>query len=408
MQIAIFKRKSLPHRPYPRQFWLLFWGLFVMRSSMSMIWPFLTIFMRQKLDVPLTTVTLLMSVQAVASLVSTTAVSSLMDRVGRKLAMVLSLFFSAITLVGMASFDQLEVWVILIALYGALNPVFTVGVNTMVADLIEPQARSSAYALTRMIGNAGIAIGPVIGGTLAQFAFELVYLTTAFILALLACLVGVFIAETMPTDGQSPVADAPQQGYGFILRDWLFISFFATFMLVELTNTQVFTLLPVYTVENFGLKENEYSLLLTVNASMVVLLQFSVTRWTARFRPMRVMGVGALFYMAGTYSIVWGEQLGHFILSMVIITIGELIILPTATTLTADLAPPHMRARYMGIFWLAYPVASGVGPVIGGYLSDTIGPKMIWYSASVIAGMAAVGFFALAQARQWKRKRQAG
>lgn len=370
-----------------------------------MIWPFLTIFMRQKLDVPLTTVTLLMSIQALSSLVSTTTISPLMDKVGRKLAMVFSLFFSALTLLGMARFDQVEVWAVLIALYGALNPVFTVGVNTMVADLIAPEARPSAYALTRMISNAGIAIGPIIGGTLAQMAFELVYVMTAVILVALGVLVALFIAETIPTDNHVPVLN---RGYRFILRDWLFVSFFAVFMLVELANTQVFTLLPVYAVENFGLRENEYSLLLTVNASMVVLLQFSVTRWTARFRPMLVMAVGALFYVAGTYSIIFGERLPHFILSMVIITIGELIIMPTATTLTADLAPPDMRARYMGIFWLAYPLASGIGPVIGGYLSDTIHPKMIWYSAAFLAGIAALGFFVLASARQWKRKRQSG
>ena len=44
---------------YPRQYWVLFWGLLINSIGGGLWWPFLTIYMRERLAVPLTTITLL-------------------------------------------------------------------------------------------------------------------------------------------------------------------------------------------------------------------------------------------------------------------------------------------------------------------------------------------------------------
>jgi len=89
-----------------------------------------------------------------------------------------------------------------------------------------------------------------------------------------------------------------------------------------------------------------------------------------------------------------GRGFWAFWFSMVIATIGELLIVPTATALTANLAPPDMRGRYMGLYGLTWGVAFGSGPVVGGYLNDHIAPVTIWYGGLVI-GLTAVAGFAL-------------
>ena len=76
---------------YPRQFWLLFWGKLISAAGGSMIWPFLTIYMRQQLDIPLTTVTLLFTLNSAAGLMTTFVAGPAVDRFGRKGAMFLSL-----------------------------------------------------------------------------------------------------------------------------------------------------------------------------------------------------------------------------------------------------------------------------------------------------------------------------
>jgi MFS family permease len=83
---------------------------------------------------------------------------------------------------------------------------------------------------------------------------------------------------------------------------------------------------------------------------------------------------------------------------MVIVTCGELLVAPTSTALVANLAPPDMRARYMGIFSINYMIAGGTGPVLGGFLADSIGPAAIWYGGMLVALIATLGFALMARA----------
>jgi MFS family permease len=74
-------------------------------------------------------------------------------------------------------------------------------------------------------------------------------------------------------------------------------------------------------------------------------------------------------------------------------TFGELILIPTATTFTANLAPPDMRGRYMSVYNLTWGLAAGVGPLLGGFLNDAVGPRAIWLGGGLI-GLLSVAAFA--------------
>jgi MFS family permease len=81
---------------------------------------------------------------------------------------------------------------------------------------------------------------------------------------------------------------------------------------------------------------------------------------------------------------------------MVVMTVGELILIPTSNTYTANLAPADMRGRYMSIYGLTHSVASGIAPLVGGFLSDTISPRATWVGGGVIGLISVLAFVALA------------
>jgi len=80
---------------------------------------------------------------------------------------------------------------------------------------------------------------------------------------------------------------------------------------------------------------------------------------------------------------------------------GTRLIAPTGTALVANIAPPDMRARYIGLYSLSFRVAQGIGPVVGGFLSDQIAPVATWYGGIVICLLAYLGFFSLS--KRWHR-----
>jgi MFS family permease len=402
--LSILARLRQATADYPRQFWIILGGILINSTGGSMVWPFLTIYLRQRLAIPLTTVTLLLTVNAVAGLVATSVAGPVVDRFGRKGVMVLSLVVGGAIMLALSAAGTLQLWVILMAVGGAFSPLFRVGNDAMVADLIAPERRASAYALVRMINNLGIAIGPSVGGFVAVVSYAIAFGIAAAANLIFALLILFLVAETIPSRhrealAQHSTADQPQAeaGYGPLLRDRPFLAFCGVYALAVMVSPLLMVLLPVYAKENFGVPENQYGFIMATNAAMVVLFQYAVTRVSSRYPHLPVLAVGSLFYALGAGSVAWGWNFPTFLTSMVILTIGELLLVPTATTLTANLAPPEMRGRYMGVYGLTWGVALGIGPVMGGFLNDHVAPVAIWYGGLAIGLAAMLGFVLLAR-----------
>lgn len=377
-------------RTYPQQFWLLFWGMLVNASGGSMVWPFLTIYMRERLGVSLTTVALLLTANSIAGLISGSIAGPVVDRFGRKMPMVLSLVASSGVMFAMSQADTLAAFVTLMLIAGAFQPLYRVGVDAMVADMIQPADRPGAYALLRMIANLGVAFGPAVGGFVASVSYAIAFYFAAGAHMLFGLLLLMFARETLPRGehGRAPRLG----GYGQVLRDRPFLAFCGSYALAGIAYSLMMILLPVYANENFGVPVRAYGFIMATNAAMVVLLQYSTTRITRRYASLPVLAVGSVFYALGVGLVGLSRGFTGFWLSMVILTIGEMIMIPTSTALTANLAPADMRGRYMSVYALTWGVGFGVGPVIGGVLNDNLAPVAIWAFGLLMGGLAAAAF----------------
>ncbi len=377
---------------FPPQLWLLFWGTLTGSIGQSIVWPFLTIYIRERLDVPLTTVTLLFTLQSVAGFSAMAMVGPLMDRLGRRTPMIAGLVLSGLSLVFMSQATALWHWAVLLPMYGMVNTVFRIGSYAMVADLIEVERRAGVYALLRTGDNLGIVFGPALGGFLAQVAYVLSYLTAAATQFILAIFVYRIIRETLARNTGPDDAVPAGLGYRTMLRDRAFANVWGLYILAQIASSMVFVLLGLYVKENFGISEARYGLIIGTNAAIVVAFQYGVTRHTARYSPLRTMAGGALLYVFGLGIFAISRSFAGFLSGMVVFTGGEMLLVPTATAYVANLAPLAMRARYIGVFSLSFRIGSGVGPVIGGLLSDQIAPAATWYGAMVVCSIAAAGF----------------
>ncbi len=392
---------KLPARTgrYSPQVWVLFWGSLISMTGQSLVWPFLTIYIRQQLDVPLAQVTLLFSVQSAASLAATILVGPAVDRFGRKWAMVIAPMLGSAMLLAMTRAETLPLWAVILGLYGASGIVFRLGANAMIADIVPPEQRADTYALMRMAFNVGIAVGPAIGGYLVATSYTLSFVIAAGVQAVLALVVLFAIRESLPERSPEESAVKGDASYLPVLKDRLFMRFWGVYLLVEVAAAIVFSLLALYIKEQYAIPENQFGYILSTNALMVVLFQYAVTRVTRRYAPLPVMAVSAVFYAAGMAIYALGVSFPAFWLGMVVMTIGELILSPTSVTLAANLAPPDKRGRYMGVYGLSYRVGAGVGPPVGGLLSDAIAPNAPWVFGMGSCLLATGGFLLMARSQ---------
>ncbi len=388
-------------RRYPPQFQLMFWGMLLSTVGTSMIWPFLMIYVSERLKLPLSTVTFLMTINAGCGLIASFLAGPIADKVGRKWIMVFSLVMNGLLYLFMSQANSLPAFMILMACTGAVNPLYRVGTDAMVADLIPRDQRVDAYALQRLSNNLGISIGPVMGGLIASSSYTLAFLCAATGLIAYGILITIFAVETLPKAGKGtaranvdeskPVKEA-WGGYLSIIGDGAFMRFVLSFALVQFCAVMIWVLMPVYAKTNYQVSERLYGWIPTTNALMVVFLQLAFTSVTKKYQPLHIMALGAFFYAIGVGSVSLAQNFWGFWLSMVVMTTGELMLVPTSSTYAANLAPPDKRGRYMSIYGLTWGIASGLGPLLGGILNDNLGPKTIWYGGLTFGLVALMAF----------------
>jgi MFS family permease len=396
----LFKQLRNLFKNYPKQFWVLFFGLLISVSGVSLVWPFLTIYLTEHLQIPLTTVTGLIAIESIMTIISTTLIGPVMDRFGRKWIMVVSLGVSAIIFVFLGMAQTLPVFAILMAVRGLFAPLFRVGTNTMVTDMISDDERISAFSLIRTSSNVGFAFGPAVGGFIAVASFKLSLDVSAVVMGITCILAALLLAETLPdvSTAQDSSSRKSFEGYGRILKDGNFLTFLSGDTMLKMGMITMFVLLSVYVKENFGILENQYGFIMTVNALMGAFLQYPMSHITRRYPPALMLALGAVFYALGLGSVALGSTFLHFILSMIVMTIGELILMPTAMTMVAQISPMDMRGRYMSAYSLTMGAAKGLGPMIGGFLNDNIAPVAMWYGAMTMA-FGAMGVYLLLHRR---------
>lgn len=407
------KRFLASRRQYSPQFWLILGGLLIGTIGSSMVFPFLTIYVSEKLDLPLTDVASLITLNGIIGLAASFVAGPITDRFGRKWIMVLSLIGNGITYYLFRQAETYLFFATLMAMRGLFHPMYKVGTSAMITDLVMPEQRVDAFALMRTADNLGIAIGPAIGGFVAATSYNASFTTASVTLLFFGLSIALFARETVPREAPETGLEAKKPrsaGYGEVVKDRQFLAFVFSFTLFKICSVMLWALLAVYAKQNYGLPENQYGFIPTTNALMVVLFQVLMTRFTRRYLPLPVMAIGTMVYAVGVTSIALGQGFWGFWLSFVVVTIGELMIMPTSTTFVANLAPIDKRGRYMSFFSLSQGAGRGIAPLLGGLLNDNIGPKAIWYGGGLI-GLVSAACYAVMGVYYAPRKvggRQAG
>src|SRR5512136_2370705 len=100
---------------YPRQFWLMFCGMFLSSVGASMIWPFLMLYVSEKLKVPLTVAGGLSALNATMAVVSSFVGGPITDKAGRKGVMAISLIANGLTYAFMGQANSLPAFAVLMS-----------------------------------------------------------------------------------------------------------------------------------------------------------------------------------------------------------------------------------------------------------------------------------------------------
>lgn len=390
------------YREYPRAFWIYNIIVFIDRLGGFMLYPFFALYLTQKFDIGMSTVGILFAIFSVTGMVGSALGGAIADRMGRKTVIIFSLVLSSLSALGMGLAPSIGIFIAVVAVVGTLSSIGHPAHEAVVADLLPQNKRAEGYGIIRVVFNVAVIIAPPIAGLLIAHSYLTLFLVDAVISLISAGIVLFALPETRPQTQAHAKPETMRQtfaGYGKVFRDTPFLAFIGVTVMMTLVYMNMNSTLGVYLRDQHGLPEISYAWLISINAIIVVLFQFWVTRRLEKYRPMLMMAAGSMLYAIGFAMYGFVPTFALFIVAMIIITIGEMVVSPFQQSVVASFAPEHMRGRYMAVSGLSWSISFTVGPYFAGLLLDSANPSLLWAFCGIIGIMATLGFLMLNRVR---------
>jgi EmrB/QacA subfamily drug resistance transporter len=179
----------------------------------------------------------------------------------------------------------------------------------------------------------------------------------------------------LPT-GQA-AEEALEEHHGLDRRMITFFGVMAAIFLSALDQTIVGTALPKVVGELHGF--DRYTWVTTVYLLTSTSVVPIVGKLSEQLGRKRVFLTGIIVFLAGSALCGFSQDMTQLIAFRGFQGIGGGILTGTAFAVIADLFSPAERAKYTGMVAAMFGLASIVGPLVGGYLTDNISWRAIFY-----------------------------
>lgn len=396
----MFTRLEKLHREFPPRFWIIVLAFFIDSVGGTLLFPFFSLYITGKFNVGMTTAGMVLAMFSIFGIIGSMIGGALTDRFGRRKLILFGLVFSALSTLTLGAVNSLAVLFPLAAFIGLLSDVSGPAHQAMMADILDEKQRQEGFGIMRVVRNLAWIIGPSIGGFLASRSFTLLFVIDAVVSCIVAAIFYTSMPETKPVRHEEENKEHESilktiAGYGIVAKDFAFMAFIVAAILMSAVYQQMYNSLSVYLRDNHGVDPQGYGLLMTTSAVTVILFQFRVSRDIKYRPPFVIMAIGTLFYMVGFTMFGFVASFLLFMSAIVVITIGEMLIMPTSQTLAANFAPAEMRGRYMAIFGLTWLLPSTFAPMLAGLILDNLDPNLLWYTGGILCAVAASAFYGL-------------
>jgi MFS family permease len=360
--------------------------------------PFLFIYLHNVRGIDLATAGLIVGTNGAVGLVAGPLAGSLIDRVGGKRTLIVSLLFMT---VGYGSYPFVEVpWqgFLVAAIAGIGNGGFWPAQSSLIAGLTPPDRRHSAFAVQRVTMNLGIGLGGLAGGLIATTdrpgSFTLLFLLDALTFVLF-----IGALSFVPQPERHPHAHGDAGSYREVLRNRVFVAVLALNFVFIASAMAQFEVFPVYGKNEAGISERTIGVIWFVNTVVIVLAQLPIARALEGRRRMPVLALLgvvwatalALIPIAAT-AFDGSAALALFLVAFAIFAVGECLHGTVQAPLVADLADPRLIGRYMALSAFSWGLGFTLGPMVGGFVLE-LAPHAWWRATAAIclaAGAAAL------------------
>ncbi len=357
----------------PSPLWRLALAQFVNRCG-TMVIAFLGLYFAKAHGLPLTTAGWLVASYSWGSLAAAPAAAWLCERWDACRVLQGSLLGAGGLMLLFPQLEGVPAWAVGCFLLGLISELGRPAGYTALGRMAPPDRLRQSYTLNRLAVNLGMAVGPALGGLIAQRSYLGLFWVDG-ISSLLAGLTLMGLNSGLPSKETGPSTRLGPLFYRYLLGHFLGMLVFC----------QIFVALPLYLVKGLGLPESSTGWLFSLNTLLILLIEAWITHLTRNWVLTYAIATGYLLQGLGLGAMGLGPEYALAVAGVVFFTLGEMLQCAANSTYLNLLAGGRLLGRANAWFVGCGSLAFILTPPLVGWVLEHRGAPALW------AGIACLG-----------------
>ena len=382
--------------------WMLSIVMLINRSG-SMVLPFLGVYMNEKLEFNIENVGIVLSFYGIGSVIGSFVGGYLTDKFGEYYVQSLSLFISAPIFLLIPLFDTIEGMAFIILILSLIGEVFRPANSVAITKYAKPENLTRAFSLNRMAVNLGFSIGPALGGILSAISYNFLFAVN-FVAILAAGFMYVYffkernkLYEIKRKEMRKREIE-PSVKVKSPYLDGLFLTFSFCCAVYAICFFQFLNTLPLFYKEIVKFDQIAIGYILGYSGFLVVVVEMLLVNLAEKYLSIaKTLLIGCVFCALGYGVLAFDYSVVTLILSMTVISIGEILVLPFMSTVTAIRSEGANRGAYMGVNGIAFSLSFIFTPLLGTKIASYYGFDNLWISTAIFIIISGLGLWYLAK-----------
>lgn len=358
MIFRAFQRYLDNFKGFRREVWILAIITFINRAG-TMVLPFLSKYLKEDLNFSYAQVGWVMVCFGLGSMLGSWLGGKLSDKIGFYKIMIFSLFTSGCAffiLQLITSFYGLCLGMFLIMV---IADMFRPAMFVSLGAYAKPENRTRALTLVRLAVNLGFSVGPALGGLIIMnIGYKGLFWADGATCIVAITAFALLVQEKKKPDDLTTKHEEIIQSSS-VFQDKIFWVFIFVCFITAMIFFQLFTTLPLYHHEQYGLTEFQTGLLMTLNGLLIFFLEMPTVTLFERKQidKLQIIFWGSIMMACSFFVLLYNAWAGVLIMSILFMTFGEMFIFPFSNSFALSRAPKGHEGRYMAFYTMSFSLA---------------------------------------------------
>lgn len=333
--------------------------------------------MKQELGKSLTVAGLVLMINSFGMVIGNLLGGSLFDKLGGYKTILIGTFtcLCSTTLLNFFhGWPWYAVWLVMLGFGGGM----IIPAIYAMAGSVWPNGGRQTFNAIYLAQNIGVAVGAAMGGFVAEFSFNYIFLANLIMYVVFA-----LVAVTQFNIEINAKVKYPTHlditGKKNKARFISLVLICAMFAICWVAYIQWESTIASFT-QSINISMAQYSVLWTINGIMILVAQplIKPILYLLKGNLKKQMFVGIIIFMLSFFVTSFAENFTIFVVGMIILTFGEMFVWPAVPTIANQLAPDGKQGQYQGFVNSAATVGKAFGPFLGGVLVDAFNMRMMF------------------------------